>query len=51
MPIDKRHYLDNESPCICRGIGPTKRPVTEANVNETLAAFVRSPVKSTGQAT
>lgn len=42
VPINKRYCLSNESACICKGKSPIKRLVTEANVDQVLAACLFS---------
>jgi hypothetical protein len=38
--IYKMNSLFNEAACICEGKGSSKRPVTEAKVNEDEVAFI-----------
>jgi hypothetical protein len=50
MSIYKWYKLLDQTACICKGKGPRRRSVTEAQTDTVHAASVRSPRKSTSHA-
>jgi hypothetical protein len=50
ISIYKLYKLFHQTGCICKGESPRRRPVTEAQMDTVLAAFVRSSRKSTRHA-